>query len=281
MKDTDRRIALDRARDLMISGATSREAGAAVGLSENVIRKASARERWLANKPAERAPSLDVPEPGTPISAIARAQLLDALTSGKTPARDLIAKGFIGQPTEGLWAHLANTVLAEYVRNSALLCLGVGLGTLAIGAGSGWLVTMYRFPGQRLLNWALVLPLAMPAYVLAYAYTDFLQVSGPLQTTLRDMTGWGWRDYWFPNVRSLGGAVFVLTAAPTAPASRAWNADEALAYAKSRGWEAVLEHDFDRAIATASSLAATVLVTGSFHTVGDAMARLQVDPLAG
>ena len=74
--------------------------------------------------------------------------------------------------------------------------------------------------------------------------------------------------------------VFVLTAAPTAPASRAWKADEALAYAKSRGWQAVLEVDFDRAIATASSLAATVLVTGSFHTVGDAMARLQVDPLA-
>lgn len=74
--------------------------------------------------------------------------------------------------------------------------------------------------------------------------------------------------------------VFVLTSAPTAPASRAWNAREALDYAKSRGWEAVLEQDFDRAIATASSLAATVLVTGSFHTVGDAMARLQVDPLA-
>ena len=121
--------------------------------------------------------------------------------------------GFIGQPTEGLWAHLARTVLPEYLRNSALLCLGVGLGSLAVGAGSAWLVTMYRFPGQRLLNWALVLPLAMPAYVLAYAYTDFLQVTGPVQTMLREATGWGWRDYWFPNVRSLGGAVFVLTAA--------------------------------------------------------------------
>jgi dihydrofolate synthase/folylpolyglutamate synthase len=75
--------------------------------------------------------------------------------------------------------------------------------------------------------------------------------------------------------------VFVLTSAPTAPASRAWRVDEALAYAQSRGWQAVLEPDFDRAIATASSIAATVLVTGSFHTVGDAMARLQVDPLAG
>jgi dihydrofolate synthase/folylpolyglutamate synthase len=75
--------------------------------------------------------------------------------------------------------------------------------------------------------------------------------------------------------------VFVLTSAPTAPASRAWNAAEAMEYAQSRGWAAVLEPDFDRAIQTASSLAATVLVTGSFHTVGDAMARLQVDPLAG
>ena len=121
--------------------------------------------------------------------------------------------GFVGQPTDGLWAHLASTVLPEYVRNSVLLCLGVGAGSLAIGAGAGWLVTMYRFPGQRLLNWALVLPLAVPAYVLAYAYTDFLQVSGPVQTLLRDVTGWGWRDYWFPNIHSLGGAVFVLTAA--------------------------------------------------------------------
>lgn len=75
--------------------------------------------------------------------------------------------------------------------------------------------------------------------------------------------------------------VFVLTSAPTAPASRAWNAGEAHAYAQARGWEAILEPDFDRAIGTASAIAATVLVTGSFHTVGDAMARLQVDPLAG
>lgn len=75
--------------------------------------------------------------------------------------------------------------------------------------------------------------------------------------------------------------VFVLTSAPTAPASRAWNVTEAMEYARSRGWAAVLEPDFDRAIHAASSLAATVLVTGSFHTVGDAMARLQVDPLAG
>lgn len=75
--------------------------------------------------------------------------------------------------------------------------------------------------------------------------------------------------------------VFVLTNAPTAPASRAWNVEDAGDYARERGWDAVMEPDFDRAITTATNLAATVLVTGSFHTVGDAMARLQVDPLAG
>jgi len=75
--------------------------------------------------------------------------------------------------------------------------------------------------------------------------------------------------------------VFVLTNAPTAPASRAWTVQEAHAYARQRGWDALLEPDFDRAITAATNVAATVLVTGSFHTVGDAMARLQVDPLAG
>lgn len=119
---------------------------------------------------------------------------------------------FVGQPTDGLWQHLARTVLAEYLLNTLLLCLGVAALALAAGTGTAWLVTMYRFPGQRILNWALVLPLAMPAYVLAYAYTDALQVTGPVQTMLRDLTGWGVRDYWFPNVRSLGGAVFVLAA---------------------------------------------------------------------
>jgi iron(III) transport system permease protein len=157
-------------------------------------------------------PSLAAVRPSA-LAAPGRSAWLAALLCLIVAAPLLALLGFIGQPTQGLWAHLASTVLPEYLRNSAMLCLGVGAGTLALGAGAGWLVTMYRFPGQRLLNWALVLPLAMPAYVLAYAYTDFLQVSGPLQTHLRALTGWGWRDYWFPNIRSLGGAIFVLTAA--------------------------------------------------------------------
>jgi iron(III) transport system permease protein len=108
---------------------------------------------------------------------------------------------------------MAETVLGEYLLNTALLCVGVAALALVMGAGTAWLVTMYRFPGQRILNWALVLPLAAPAYVLAYAYTDLLQVTGPVQTALRDLTGWGVRDYWFPNVRSVGGAAFVLASA--------------------------------------------------------------------
>lgn len=121
--------------------------------------------------------------------------------------------GYLGQPDEGLWAHLVETVLWRHLRDTALLACGVALGTLAIGAGTAWLVTLYRFPGRRLLNWALVLPLAMPTYVLAYAWTDLLQVTGPIQSTLRAITGLGIKELWFPEIRSLGGAVFVLTLA--------------------------------------------------------------------
>jgi iron(III) transport system permease protein len=76
---------------------------------------------------------------------------------------------------------------------------------------SAWLVTAYRFPGQRIFEWALVLPLAMPAYVMAYAYTDWLQAAGPVQTLLRQLTGWGVREYWFPEIRSLPGAAAMLS----------------------------------------------------------------------
>jgi iron(III) transport system permease protein len=87
----------------------------------------------------------------------------------------------------------------------------VGVGTAIIGTSTAWLVTATRFPGHRILEVALALPLAFPAYVLAYAYTDFLDHPGIVQTTLRDLTGWGPRDYWFPEIRSTGGAAAMLT----------------------------------------------------------------------
>jgi len=109
------------------------------------------------------------------------------------------------------WAHLVRTSLGQYVGNTALLIAGVALGVTSIGVLSAWLVTAYRFPGQRLLEWALVLPLAMPAYVMAYAYTDWLQFTGPVQSALRAATGWQAREYWFPEIRSLAGAAVLLS----------------------------------------------------------------------
>ena len=120
---------------------------------------------------------------------------------------------FVLQPSHGLWAHLVDTLLLAYLGNTALLGIGVGAATIVIGTGCAWLLVMYDFPGRRWLDWAMVLPLAMPAYVLAYAYTDFLQFTGPVQTALRNATGWGFQDYWFPPIHSVGGAIFVLSMA--------------------------------------------------------------------
>ncbi len=123
----------------------------------------------------------------------------------------LVVLGHIVMPTEGVWQHLASTVLPRYLSNTFWLVLWVGLGTLVIGTGTAWLVVMCRFPGKRLFEWALLLPLAVPTYVIAYAYTDFLQVAGPLQSMLREWFNWRVGDYYFPNVRSLGGAALLIT----------------------------------------------------------------------
>jgi len=111
----------------------------------------------------------------------------------------------------GTFSHLASTVLPGYVGTTLALVLMVAVGVAALGVGSAWLVTMLDFPGRRWMTWALLLPMAMPAYVVAYAYTDFLQFSGPLQTALRELTGLGPREYWFPDIRSVPGAAFVFT----------------------------------------------------------------------
>jgi iron(III) transport system permease protein len=109
------------------------------------------------------------------------------------------------------WSHLVATGLPAYVWNTVWLLLAVAWGVISMGVLSAWLVTAYRFPGRDLLEWTLMLPLAMPAYVMAYAYTDWLQFTGPVQTGLRELTGWGARDYWFPEIRSLPGAAAMLS----------------------------------------------------------------------
>lgn len=106
--------------------------------------------------------------------------------------------------------HLITTRLPVLAGNTLLLVALVAVGTAVIGTGTAALVTMTRFPGARVLEYLLPLPLAYPAYVLAYAYTTFLDHPGPVQRTLREVTGWGPNDYWFPDIRSLPGAALML-----------------------------------------------------------------------
>lgn len=108
-------------------------------------------------------------------------------------------------------ARLAETVLWDYTWTTLVLVTLVAVGAILIGSVTAWLVVATEFRGRRILEVALVVPLAFPAYVLAYAYTDVLDHPGIVQTTLRNMMGWGPRDYWFPEIRSLGGAALMLT----------------------------------------------------------------------
>src|SRR6056297_1313857 len=137
--------------------------------------------------------------------------ILTLLIAGLVTLPVLTVLGFVFVPSPEVWGHLVETVLSDYVLNTLGLMLGVGTGTLVIGVGSAWLVVMCRFPGKRIFEWALLLPLAVPTYVIAYAYTDFLQFTGPIQTFLREVFEWGRNDYWFPNIRSLGGAIAVMS----------------------------------------------------------------------
>ena len=113
--------------------------------------------------------------------------------------------------TGATWTHLAATVLPDYITTTLWLCAGVGIGVTLLGVGAAWLVTRHQFPGRAAFEWALVLPLAVPAYVMAYTYTDLLQYVGPVQAALREAFGWRRADYWFPEVRSTGGAVLMFS----------------------------------------------------------------------
>ncbi|HEU4476093.1 MAG TPA: iron ABC transporter permease [Methyloceanibacter sp.] len=121
----------------------------------------------------------------------------------------LIALG----PSGDTWPHLIANVLPGAVRRTIGLMAGVGALTLLIGTSTAWLVTMYRFPGRRYLQWLLLLPLAIPTYIIAYTYLELLDYSGVVQSTLRETFGWhDARAYWFPDIRSLGGAILVMSA---------------------------------------------------------------------
>lgn len=113
-------------------------------------------------------------------------------------------------PFGSTWNHLVSTVLSDYVINSALLMLGVASGVLLIGVPCAWFTSVCNFKGKNFFTWALLLPLAVPAYIVAYTYTGLLNFAGPVQSYIREVTGLGYGDYWFFEVRSLGGATTML-----------------------------------------------------------------------
>lgn len=152
--------------------------------------------------PARRRPRLDAWSTG--------AVLISALVL--LPVLAVIWMAF--NPVDNIWPHLVSTTLPRYLGNTLVLMAAVGLVSGMVGTGAAWLVVMYRFPGQAWVQWALLLPLAVPAYVGAYALVDFLEYAGPVQTWLRGTFGWSTsQDYWFPQIRSRGAAILVLSAA--------------------------------------------------------------------
>jgi len=117
-----------------------------------------------------------------------------------------------GSGGENVWRHLLSTVMPGYLKNTFWLMLGVGSGTLLLGVSTGWLISMTEFPGRRMMEWALLLPLAFPGYIIAMVYVELLEFSGPVQEQLRLWFGWqNYMDYWFPPIASLGGAITMLS----------------------------------------------------------------------
>jgi iron(III) transport system permease protein len=158
-------------------------------------------------------PSLPLLSPLTParLGALPLAALLVAIVLA-VPV--LVVVGHLAVPgTAGTWSHLLATVLPEYAATTLKLCMAVAAGVAVLGVATAWLTAAHDFPGKKVFEWALILPLAVPAYVLSYAYTDLLQPAGTVQTWLRATFGVRYGDYWFPEIRSLGGAAALFTLA--------------------------------------------------------------------
>lgn len=159
-------------------------------------------------------------EPSMTLPRLKPRLLLDPWTVGAALIAVLVVAPVLSviwlafHPVENIWPHLVSTVLPRYLGNTVFLMGGVGVLTACVGTGAAWLVAMYRFPGSRWLDYALLFPLAIPGYVGAYALVDFFDYSGVVQTALRASFGWeSARDYWFPAVRTRSMAALVLSAA--------------------------------------------------------------------
>ena len=126
------------------------------------------------------------------------------------PVLAIFYSAFLGDVS--LWPHLFSTVLPRYISNTLILMFGVGILSLLFGVSTAWIVTQYNFPFKYILEWALLLPAAVPAYIIAYTYTDIFEYAGSFQVLLREIFGWKTaQDYWFPNIRSMGGAILVMS----------------------------------------------------------------------
>jgi len=127
------------------------------------------------------------------------------------PVVGVFASFFDASSSADTLVHLAGTVIPRAALETFVLVGLVTVGVTLLGTTSAWLVAALDFPGRRVFEWAMLLPLAMPGYIVAYAFTDFLQFSGPVQAGLRETFGWQRGDYWFPEIRTLPGAAFVFT----------------------------------------------------------------------
>ena len=123
----------------------------------------------------------------------------------------ITVSSYVFQPAGDVWRHLTETVLSDYVINSLLLIIGVSFGTLTMGISCAWLTSVYNFPGRKVFQWLLLLPMALPAYIIAYTYTGMMDFAGPIQSNLREMFDWSYGDYWFPEIRSMWGATSMLS----------------------------------------------------------------------
>lgn len=169
-------------------------------LSELGHRLGAQKVRWL--RPV-RVPGSQSWHPGWPIAVLA--------ISGLVVLPLLSIAVLALSPSENIWPHLLRTILPRVVRDTLIMSLGVCAIAIVVGVLSAWLITMYRFPGRVIIDRLLVMPLAIPTYIVAYCYVDMLDYSGPVQTAIRSIFGFsGPNDYWFPDVRSLGGAMVIL-----------------------------------------------------------------------
>jgi len=126
------------------------------------------------------------------------------------PVLAIFHSAFLGDTS--LWPHLFSTVLPRYTYNTLVLMFGVGSLSLIFGVSTAWVITRYNFPFKFIFEWALLLPAAVPAYIIAYTYTDIFEFAGPVQGMFRDIFGWSSaKDYWFPEIRSMGGAILVMS----------------------------------------------------------------------